>query len=44
LVREQPLAYGITEVATSNLPSGMYFWQVLAGGEVVKPGKCVRVE
>lgn len=42
LVREERLAFGITEVETGGLAAGMYFWEVLAGGERVKAGKCVK--
>jgi hypothetical protein len=44
LVREERLAYGITEMETGSLPVGMYFWAVNAGGEAVKSGKVVKTE
>jgi hypothetical protein len=43
LVREQPLKYGISEINTAELAKGMYFWQVLSAGEVVKVGKAVKI-
>jgi hypothetical protein len=42
LVRSQPLAFGITEIEAEGLAAGMYFWEVMAGGEWVKAGKCVK--
>lgn len=42
LIREERLAFGITEVETVSLAAGMYFWEVLAGGERVKAGKVVK--
>jgi PKD repeat protein len=44
LVREERLAYGVTEVETADLPAGLYFWSVEAGGETIKQGKCVKVQ
>ena len=44
LVREVPLAFGITELETAALPKGLYFWQVSAAGELVKSGKVVKIE
>ena len=41
-VREERLAFGVNEIETDPLPAGMYFWQVTAGGEVVKSGKIVK--
>lgn len=42
LVRSERLGLGINESDTSNLPPGMYFWEVLAGNERVKSGKVVK--
>ncbi len=41
-VREERLAFGVNEIEAGPLPVGMYFWQVTAGGEVVKSGKIVK--
>ncbi len=41
-VREERLAFGVNEIEAGPLPAGMYFWQVTAGGEVVKSGKIVK--
>lgn len=38
----QPLAFGITEVETGDLPPGMYFWAVVSNGGIVKTGKIVK--
>ena len=35
---------GLNEINTTNLPSGMYFWQIVSHGVVVKQGKLVKVE
>jgi hypothetical protein len=43
LVREQALNYGISEINTAELAKGMYFWQVVSAGEVVKVGKAVKI-
>jgi hypothetical protein len=43
LVREQVLHYGISEINTAELAKGMYFWQVVSAGEVVKVGKAVKI-
>ncbi len=43
-VREERLAFGVNEIETGPLPAGMYFWQVTAGGEVVKSGKIVKTD
>lgn len=42
LIQEERLAFGITEVETADVVAGMYFWEVLAGGERVKGGKLVK--
>lgn len=42
-VAEQSLAYGLTTVdGLAHLPQGFYFWQVMAGGQVVRNGKVVK--
>lgn len=43
-VREGRLAFGITEIETTGLPPGMYFWEVMTGNEQAKSGKVVRIE
>lgn len=42
VLREENLAYGITEIETGTLPSGMYFWAVMSNGGLVKSGKIVK--
>ena len=42
LLREESLAYGITEIETGALPPGMYFWVVMSNGGLVKSGKIVK--
>jgi hypothetical protein len=42
LLREERLAYGITELETGALPPGMYFWVVKTNGRLVKSGKIVK--
>ena len=37
------LAYGVTEISTRNLPSGMYHWEVCAEGHVIKVGKSIKI-
>lgn len=44
LVRAHALAYGLTDMETADLPTGLYFWEVRSGGELVKVGKAVKVE
>lgn len=44
LVREERVAYGLNELAVSNLTKGLYFWTVEARGEQIKAGKVVKVE
>ena len=44
LILKDWLAFGITEIETSSLPTGMYFWEIRAMGETVKTGKCVKVQ
>jgi hypothetical protein len=34
--------FGISPIETTNLPNGIYFWEVLAVGEVVRRGKIVK--
>ncbi len=43
-VREERLAFGVNEIEAASLPAGMYFWQVTAGGEVVKSGKIAKTD
>jgi len=42
LLREERLAFGITEIDTEALPSGIYFWVVVSNGERAKTGKIVK--
>jgi len=42
LIRTQYLHFGITELETDALPSGMYFWEVTSAGRRVKSGKAVK--
>ena len=42
LVRQTGLEYGITEIETGDLPTGLYFWEVMSGGERVVSGKVVK--
>ncbi|MFN0174110.1 MAG: PKD domain-containing protein [Saprospiraceae bacterium] len=44
LILKDWLGFGITEIETSSLPPGMYFWELRAMGETVKAGKCVKVQ
>ncbi|MEQ1746802.1 MAG: PKD domain-containing protein [Saprospiraceae bacterium] len=43
LVLEQRLVFGVNEIETAGLPAGLYVWEVTAGGERVKSGKCVKL-
>ncbi|MBK6995635.1 MAG: PKD domain-containing protein [Lewinellaceae bacterium] len=43
LARTERLAFGITEIETGILPSGIYFWELRAQGERVKSGKCIKI-
>lgn len=43
LMREEGLALGVSEIETGALPPGLYFWEVVAGGERVKSGKCIKL-
>ena len=42
LLRKENLAFGITEIGTEDLPSGIYFWEVVSNGERAKAGKIVK--
>lgn len=42
-VREEHIGVGINEVRTTDLLPGIFFWQVVSDGRVVKTGKCVKV-
>ncbi len=42
-VLRQVLEPGISGVNTAELPVGMYFWEVVAGGVRVKSGKVIKV-
>lgn len=42
LVRKKQLAFGITDIDTSDLPSGMYFWEIVSNGSQAKAGKIVK--
>jgi len=43
LVLEQRLVLGVNEIVAAGLPVGLYFWEVMADGERVKSGKCVKL-
>ncbi|MEQ1746803.1 MAG: PKD domain-containing protein [Saprospiraceae bacterium] len=43
LVLEQRLVFGVNEIEAAGLPAGLYVWEVVAGGERVKSGKCVKL-
>ncbi|MEQ1746386.1 MAG: PKD domain-containing protein [Saprospiraceae bacterium] len=43
LVREERLVFGVNEIEAGALPAGLYVWEVVAGGERVKSGKCVKL-
>jgi hypothetical protein len=43
LVLEQRLVLGVNEIKAAGLPAGLYMWEVVAGGERVKSGKCVKL-
>jgi hypothetical protein len=38
----QSLALGITQVESSTLPVGIYFWEVIAAGEPILRGKIIK--
>ncbi|MBL7797708.1 MAG: PKD domain-containing protein [Saprospiraceae bacterium] len=42
-VLEQRLELGVNEIEAAGLPAGLYVWEVTAGGERVKSGKCVKL-
>jgi hypothetical protein len=44
LIREERLAFGITELETAALPKGIYFWEIRTVGEIAKSGKLIKVE
>ena len=44
LVLEQRLVLGVNEIEAAGLPPGLYFWEVVAGGERVKSGKLVKTD
>jgi hypothetical protein len=44
LVLEEYLAIGVTEVETSALPSGLYFWEIRSIGELAKSGKIIKIK
>jgi hypothetical protein len=44
LVLEQRLVLGVNEIEAAGLPAGLYFWEVVAGGERVKSGKLVKTD
>jgi hypothetical protein len=43
LVLEQRLVLGVNEIEAAGVPAGLYVWEVVAGGERVKSGKCVKL-
>ncbi|MFN0013434.1 MAG: PKD domain-containing protein [Saprospiraceae bacterium] len=43
LVLEQRLVFGVNEIEAEGVPAGLYVWEVTAGGERVKSGKCVKL-
>jgi hypothetical protein len=44
LIREERLAFGITELETAVLPQGIYFWEIRTVGELAKSGKLIKAE
>jgi len=44
LVLEQRLVLGVNEIEAGGLPPGLYFWEVVAGGERVKVGKIIKTD
>jgi hypothetical protein len=44
LIREERLAFGITELETAALPKGIYFWEIRTAGELAKSGKIIKIE
>jgi hypothetical protein len=44
LIKSIRLDYGITEVATQNLGTGLYLWSVTSKGDQVKSGKIMKIE
>ena len=42
-VRQMDLSFGITEIETGALPSGLYIWEVSASGALLKSGKLIKV-
>jgi hypothetical protein len=44
VVLREPLSFGVTEIGTGHLSSGIYFYIVEAKGERVKSGKLIRME
>jgi len=44
MVREERLVLGENEIEAGSLAAEMYFWQVAAGGEVVKSGKITKTD
>jgi len=42
LIQTVPLSFGITDLETGALPSGMYYWEVTSAGRRVKSGKAVK--
>jgi hypothetical protein len=43
LVLEQRLVLGVNEIEAAGVPAGLYVWEVVADGERVKSGKCVKL-
>jgi len=43
LLQKERLAFGITQIDTEALPSGIYFWEVVSNGERAKAGKIIKV-
>lgn len=43
LLRDEALGMGIQEIRTTNLPQGLYFWELLSGGVRARSGKVVKV-
>jgi hypothetical protein len=43
LVSKKPLHYGISEINTAQLAKGIYFWQVISAGDVIKIGKAIKI-
>jgi hypothetical protein len=43
-VLSSSLYFGVTDLRTEHLPSGLYLWNVTSGSAIIGAGKVMKVE